>query len=409
VEDRAEVPVAAAATASALIRPEASYLITGGLGGLGLGVAEWMVEQGARHLVLVGRSGASETSQQAIDRMRAFGAQVQVARVDVSDSDSLRQLIEGLRPPLAGVIHAAGVLEDSTLLKLDSARLHRVLAPKVAGAWNLHTLTRAAQLDFFVLYSSGSGILGTPGQAAYAAGNAFLDALAQHRRSQGLPASSIAWGPFSEAGMVAGAVASQRLANRGIGALTPAQGLAFLDRLLAGCPAYVAVLPLNLRQWREMNPRSANLPFFAELIASGEPAKARASDHRLRDALLAADPKGRVALLEQHVREQVAAVLRSSPDRIGPRVPFNTLGMDSLMGLELRNRLEDSLGLRLPATLVWQHPAVASLSAYLMELLYLPTPPEPDPQSPSPVSTLDRIAELSDEEVDRLLAEKIAE
>jgi NADPH:quinone reductase-like Zn-dependent oxidoreductase/acyl carrier protein len=415
LEDRAGLQIAAASAHASRIHSSATYLITGGLGGLGLSVASWMIGQGARHLVLVGRSGASGAASRSVDEMRAAGAQVRVIHADVGDADALDRVlaaIEGDMPRLAGVIHAAGVLEDSTLLQLDLERLRRVMAPKVAGAWNLHRATRDQSLDFFVLYSSGSALLGSPGQGNYNAGNAFLDGLAHYRRRQGWPALSIDWGPFSEVGMVAGPEWTARLASRGMGSLTSRQGTSALGRLLGHRSPQIAVLPLNLRQWRQVYPRFAQVPFFSELIEAGEhEGTAGPVDHGLRQQLTAADAKGRLALLEQHVREQIASVLRLPAERVGVRTPLHSLGMDSLMALELRNRLEDKLGVRLPATLVWQHPTVAALADHLGGLLSPATASAtrtPPLERAPAANALDRIAQLSDEDVERLFAEKIA-
>jgi acyl carrier protein len=419
LDDRAEVQISAASARQPRIHSNATYLITGGLGGLGLSVANWMIGQGARHLVLVGRGNASVAAASMVDEMRAMGAQVRVIHADVSETGALDHVLASIEvdmPRLAGVVHAAGVLEDSSLLQLDSERLRRVMAPKVAGAWNLHMATRDQCLDFFVLYSSGSALLGSPGQGNYNAANAFLDGLAHYRRRQGWPALSIDWGPFSEVGMVAGPEWAERLANRGMGSLTSAQGTDALGRLLGDLSPQIAVLPLNLRQWRQLYPRFAQMPFFAELIEAGELEDIGGPlDSGLRQQLTEADAKGRQALLEQHVREQIATVLRLQPDRVGVRTPLHTLGMDSLMALELRNRLEDKLGVRLPATLMWQHPTVAALADHLVGLLGLPASaaaadamqaPQAGPVSSG--SALDRIAQLSDEEVESLFAQKIA-
>ncbi len=186
--------------------PEGSYLMTGGLGGLGLAVAGWMVERGARRLVLVGRRGASGAAREKLGQMEAAGAEIEVARADVANRQQLASVLDRIRrsaSPLLGVVHAAGVLDDGILLEQDAARFAGVMAPKVRGSWNLHLLTRDDPLDFFVLFSSIASFLGSPGQGSYAAANAFLDALAHHRRAAGLPASSINWGPWAEVGLAA--------------------------------------------------------------------------------------------------------------------------------------------------------------------------------------------------------------
>jgi phthiocerol/phenolphthiocerol synthesis type-I polyketide synthase C len=417
LDDRTDVRIAVASAPATRIHSSATYLVVGGLGGLGLAVARWMVGQGARHVVLTGRSGASSDASRIVDELRTAGTDVRVIQADVSDAHDVQRVlatIEADMPRLAGIVHAAGVLDDSTLLQLDPERLARVLAPKVAGAWNLHVATRHHALDFFVLFSSGSALLGSPGQGNYNAANAFLDALAHHRRSQGWAGLSIDWGPFADVGMVAGPEWTERLSSRGMGSLTSSQGTEALQRLIGHTLPQIAVLPLNVRQWRQVFPRFAQMPFFAELVESDAHAGGAGSGAELLiQQLAAADSRHRLVLLEQHLREQVASVLRLSTDRIGPRTPLQTLGLDSLMALELRNRLEDLLAVRLPATLVWQYPTLAVLAAHLSDLLDLSPASEVD-ETPipgvepiAPASAIDRIAQMSDEEVDRLLAEKI--
>ena len=221
------------------VRPDATYLITGGLAGLGLLVARWLVERGARHLVLMGRRAPAEAARTAIREMEAHGAQVVVAQGDVAreaDVQGVLAQIAGGQPPLRGIIHAAGVLDDGVLLQQTWERFAKVLAPKVEGAWNLHRLTQTAPLDFFVLFSSAAALLGSPGQANHAAANAFLDALAHHRRALGLPAVSINWGVWSGWGVAADRGVGARAAVQGMGSFTPEEGLHVLERVLGGGP-----------------------------------------------------------------------------------------------------------------------------------------------------------------------------
>jgi acyl carrier protein len=356
------------------------------------------VTQGATHLALLGRSAPSTAAAQAVEQLRARGAQVLILQADVSDVDQLAAALNQLRqaaPPLVGAIHAAGILDDGLLLHLTPERLQRVLAPKVAGAWNLHTLTQTDPLECFVLFSSAAGLLGSPGQANYAAANAFLDALAHYRRAHGRPAMSIDWGPWSEVGLAAAqANRGQRLATRGVPSLTPAQGLALLGLLLDAPPPQVAVMPFNVRQWRQFYPKVASSPLFALLPeAANEPAAPGASP--VRAALRQAAPADRRRLLEAHLIDQMAQVLRIERGQIDPQRPLSAIGFESLLALEYRNRLEASLGLTLPATLVWGHPTIASLAPHLAERMGLsfdgqpvsapvvePTPVEPGPAQP---------------------------
>ncbi|SEU29053.1 type I polyketide synthase [Stigmatella erecta] len=354
------------------LRADGTYLVTGGLGGLGLAVAKWMVDQGAGHLVLVGRDTALTPEQQeVVSALEAAGARVRVARADVSDRAQLARVLSEIAeggPPLRGIIHSAGVLDDGVLLQQTVERFRRVMAPKVLGGWNLHVLTREAPLDFFVLYSSAASLFGAPGQGNYVAANAFLDALAHHRRALGLPGLSINWGPFSEVGLAAAqANRGERLAQRGSDSLTPAEGNAILGRLLDGDVTQMAVMPLELRKWVEFYPRAKSSPWLSELVPAGSDTESGgAGDLALLETLRTAAPQEARAALEQFVREQLARVLRLDSARIDPEAPLQSFGLDSLMGLELRNRLVSGLGLSLPASLIWKHPTLTALCAHLL-------------------------------------------
>ncbi|WP_437309429.1 SDR family NAD(P)-dependent oxidoreductase [Sorangium sp. So ce388] len=359
--------------ARAELRSDASYLVTGGLGGLGLTVASWMVEHGARDLVLLGRSGATTRAQRdKVEALSASGARVTVVAADVASRAGMEALLARLRAehaPLRGVIHAAGVLDDAMLADQTPEHFARVMGPKVLGGWHLHELTRDLPLDFFVLYASGSGLIGSPGQANYAAANAFLDALAHHRRGLGLPALSIDWGAFSEVGQAAAeARRGARLEARGMRGLTPAEGTEILHALLADDRAQVGVLPIDVRQWIEFYPQLAGSRTWSELAGQARRGRAQV-DRALHEALSAAGPLERVVLLERFVREQLGQILRMDGASIDKGAPFKTLGLDSMTGLELRNRLERKLGLRLSATLVWTSPTVAQLVRHLADKL----------------------------------------
>ncbi|WP_338866156.1 SDR family NAD(P)-dependent oxidoreductase [Myxococcus stipitatus] len=352
------------------LRPEGSYLITGGLGGLGLAVAGWMVEQGARHLVLLGRgTQLKEAQQAAVSAMEAAGARVTVTGADVAQRSQLARVFADIATsghPLCGVVHAAGVLDDGVLAQQTEERFRRVMAPKVLGAWNLHELTLELPLDFFVLYSSAASFFGAPGQGNYAAANAFMDALALQRRARGLPALSINWGAFSEVGLAAAQDnRGARLARRGAGSLTPAEGNTILGRLLDGAATGMGVMPLDLRRWTELSPQARSSPWWSELIPTGAGAAPGARDEALLEVLRKATPEEGRARVEQLIREQMARVLRLDSSRIDREAPLQSFGLDSLMGLELRNRLEAALGVPLPASLMWKHPTLAALGEHL--------------------------------------------
>ncbi|WP_437970634.1 type I polyketide synthase [Sorangium sp. So ce260] len=368
------------------LRGDGTYLITGGLGGLGLSVGRWMVDRGARHLVLVGRSGATERARAAMREMEGTGAQVLAVQADVAQRASVERLLSELGqrlPPLRGVVHAAGVAVDSTVEEETEERLFEALGPKMQGAWNLHSLlgTREAEtpLDFFVLYSSAMSVLGPPGSVNYAAADAFLDALAHHRRAQGLAATSINWGLFSDVGAAARSGAAERMASRGMPGLTEAQGTDVLARMLAGGEAQALAMQWNLRQWLETYPSAARSPLWTELHEERERGRPSAADVAgFRQTLERESHPARLSLLEKHLGQQLGRVLRLDAARIGRRASFSGLGMDSLMGLELRNRLESSLGIKLSATLLFTYPDVASLAEHLLGKMTLSGgPPEP--------------------------------
>jgi hypothetical protein len=257
MRDCANTPIAAMRSA---FDSDGAYLITGGLGGLGLKVARWMIERGARRLVLMSRQAPSAEMQQVIDALvRDSGAEVRAEQADVSQRDEVARVLSSI-DRLRGVIHAAGVVDDALLLHQTEARFRHVMAAKIDGAWNLHLLTRDCPLDHFVLFSSAAGLLGAPAQGNYAAANAYLDALAWYRRAQGLPALSIGWGAWSEVGLPAAQVQSRSAARFARHEnLTPQHGLAILEQLLNSSACHVAAMPINVRQWRQFYPKAGSV------------------------------------------------------------------------------------------------------------------------------------------------------
>ena len=362
---------------------QATYLITGGLGGLGISAARWMVAHGARHLLLVGRSEPSDFAREAILAMEEAGAEVRAWRADVSrlaDVEGLLETMHESMPPLRGILHTAGVLDDRTLQEMSEEQLSRPMRPKVLGAWNLHTATRGIPLDFFVMYSSAAGILGSPGQGNYAAANTFLDALAHARAAEGLPAMSIQWGTFSEVGLAAAQEnRGKRLESRGIDSFTPDEGTALLARLIHQPWGDLGLLRISVRQWIEFYPRAASAPFLTllreedERLGRGAGAKGTGGFHGVLQEL---SPAERRVALERHVFECLARVLHVPAERLDAHAPFRGYGMDSLMSLEIRNRLEASLGLRLSASLLFTYSTTASLVEHLLSELVFEARPE---------------------------------
>ncbi|HEU4713548.1 MAG TPA: type I polyketide synthase [Pyrinomonadaceae bacterium] len=390
------------------IRADGLYLITGGLGGLGLCVSNWLVQQGARHLALMSRTGASEKTNAAVEELRNAGAEITILKTDVSVAEELAaalDTIDQLNVPLAGVIHAAGVLDDGLLLSLDWDRFETVTKPKVEGAWNLHHQLRDKALDFFVLFSSAGSMLGAAGQANHVAGNSFLDALAHHRRAHSLPALSINWSQWGDTGKVANTAESERLQLQGIPRLSNVQGLRALELLLAqpSAPAQVGVMKFDLEQWSRFYPQALNsslLRNFAREIPGQETHQSDLTA-KLRDAQT---DRQRLTLLEEFVRGEVAWVLRLSPKDIPSDAFFSDLALDSLRSLELRNRLEHGLNLTLPATLVWQFPTVDTLAPHLAEKLGLISE---EPTAETIDDRLSEIERLSDAEAELLLRNRL--
>jgi acyl transferase domain-containing protein/acyl-CoA synthetase (AMP-forming)/AMP-acid ligase II/acyl carrier protein len=382
-----------------MVSREAAYLITGGLGSLGLAVARALADAGARRLVLLGRSAPGEEARSLVGALAGRGVEIDAVRCDVASYGAVAEAVARIRPPLKGVVHAAGVLHDVTLLNADAAAFDAVFAPKVAGAWNLHRATRDRGLDFFVMFSSAAAVLGSAGQANYAAANAFLDALAHHRRRQGLPALSIDFGPISDVGLAAQSPdRGARLARTGLLGLSAEEAIDVLSALLAGDAAQAMALRYDPALWREHYPRLAQLPFFAALTATTLTRATAAERGVVRRELLQLDPRVRLDRLQQHLCAEIARVLRLDLPAVRPWTPFGGLGLDSIMALELRNRLESSLDLRLPATIMWSHRTVDALAAHLAGSIGWPVGAEPSGPPSEPGSPAGAVAGLSEEE-----------
>ncbi|AUH38868.1 type I polyketide synthase [Streptomyces sp. CMB-StM0423] len=356
------------APGAAPVRPDVSYLITGGLGALGLETARYLAGQGARHLVLAGRSAPSAAAERAVAELRDC-AEVAVVRADVSERaalDGVLARIDATMPRLAGVVHAAGILDDGLLTGLDRERFRSVAGPKSTAAWHLHHATSDRELDFFVLYSSAAAVLGSASQANYAAASALLDTLAHHRRARGLPALSIDWGPWSDIGLAARPDRGGALAARGIESISPGDGIATLDRLLRTDAAQVCVLPLDRDKLGDHPGGSLLATLLGD--APGESPAGRPATSEVRRRLLAVEPgRRRRALLTEHCRAVAARVVGAEPGRIDTSAPMNSMGFDSLLSLELRNSLVSSLRVQLPSTIAWRFPTIDALVPYLAE------------------------------------------
>jgi myxalamid-type polyketide synthase MxaB len=361
-----------------IIQSHASYLITGGLGGLGLEVAKWLAKQGAGHLVLMGRRPPTATVQAQLDALAAQGVTVTVAQADVTDRTQVEQVIAQIDPayPLRGIVHAAGVLDDGALLHQRWERFPQVLGPKVQGTWHLHEATQALALDFFVLFSSITSLLGNRGQANYAAANAFLDAFAHYRQAQGLPALSINWGRWSEIGLAADLVkqTQAQMAARGESSLAPSQGVAAFGHLLREQAPQVGVVPIV---WSRYLPQPATAQPFYHAFRTATVVKVELppmTTLALPQQLMAADSEQRDQLLLQHLRLTTARLLGlPDPAQIDPNRGLLQIGMDSLMAIELSNQWSNSLAMQLPVTLIFDYPTLTKIRDFILKRLAPPS------------------------------------
>ncbi|WP_372455150.1 SDR family NAD(P)-dependent oxidoreductase [Streptomyces asiaticus] len=373
-------------TMPSALDPEGSVLITGGTGGLGSQVARHLVaERGVRNLVLVSRRGPdAEGAADLKAELAEAGASVTLAACDVADRASLERVLSGIpaEHPLTAVVHAAGVLDDGVIDTLSPKRIDTVFEPKVDAAWNLHELTRHLDLAEFVMFSSAAGVFGSPGQGNYAAANSFLDALAAHRRALGLPAVSLAWGPWEQAGGMTGTLSHAdmvRMAREGMAALSMAGGLRLLDagrtsedallvpmRLETSAFSGQTDIPTLLRGAVRVRSRAA-ADGKATAAESAKEQLAGLSGAELDHALLAL-VCGSAAMVLGH----------SGAQSIKPDRSFQSLGFDSLAGVEFRNRLNSATGLRLPSTLIFDNPTPAALAEYLRGRVATDSPAESD-------------------------------
>ena len=351
----------------------ASYLITGGLGGFGLSVAQWLVENGARHLLLTGRTGAaSPEAKRSVAALRRLGAKVIVVKADVANESDVTRLFDRAKrelPPVRGIFHAATVLDDALLQQLTPERFARVMAPKAIGAWNLHTASSKLKLDHFVLFSSVSALVGTAGQANYSTANCFLDALAQHRRSLALPALSINWGALSEVGILArNARVAAHLCARGVFGIAPAQATQMLGRLLKRDVAQIGFMHVDWQKLLNASPGASPSPRYSEvLLASATEAAENEGDPR--SLVVSAPAAEQRAIATSFVAESVARILRTDAAKLDRGRPLKEIGLDSLMAIELINRLDAQFRVPLPTGSISSNSTIESLTALILKTL----------------------------------------
>jgi acyl transferase domain-containing protein/SAM-dependent methyltransferase len=417
---------------TAQIAPDKTYLVTGGLRGLGLLVADWLVQRGARSLALMGRRAPDAATEAKLQQLRGRAAQVLVLTGDVSKEPDVRRAlseIERALPPLAGIVHSAGVLDDGVISAQTWPRFASVMAPKVLGAWHLHRLSGA--LDFFVLFSSGAAIAGSAGQANHAAANAFEDALAWYRQGQGKPSVSINWGPWSEVG----AAADRKLNGPSfVHPISPQDGLrafeAALSRNHGEAPLASSQVVVIATDWQELERAPSawrSSPLFRELaparalVIKAAPTRQAEPAPSLRERLLATAPNRRLAALQEQLRLITVKVLGAQHHgELDIHEPLRQLGLDSLMAVELRNLLASAVGRPMPATITFDYPSVSALADYFASQVFaedlFPTaapaaglePPAAATEQPSTTDDLssDELASRLAQRLDRLFPDE---
>jgi NAD(P)-dependent dehydrogenase (short-subunit alcohol dehydrogenase family)/acyl carrier protein len=402
------------------VNPEGCYLITGAFGGFGKVLAQWLVECGARHLVLTSRSGAATPDAEAfVQNLLRRGVDVRVVRADIGSPEDVARLTAEIRSadrPLRGLFHLAMVIDDAPLVSITRERIRSVMAPKAYGAWLLHESTRDFELDCFVMFSSVSSIFGNPAQGSYGAANALLDSLAHHRRALGLPALTVNWGVLGEEGYVArNKRVADFLARQGTTELSPREVMTVLESSLAAGVTQVMAIRVDWAKWRQFFRGMQENPLLERIFANVEGQETGGAISDLRLKIESAAPEELEGIIGQAVRHAVGSVLRVKPDTLRDDQPLTDLGLDSLMGVEIENSIEASLGVALPAASLLRARTVGQIVALIAEQLgakraggTFPAIAESE-TSPEPASTEEVDLEaLSDEEVEGLLGDDAA-
>lgn len=396
------------------IDSEALYLVTGGFGGFGRSLARWLAEKGARHLVLTSRQGAaSPGANEFMAELSSLGTKVIAVAADIGTHEGTASVMEAARKtgrPLKGVFHLAMVIDDAPLADLTPERMASVIHPKARGAWLLHEATRDQPLDAFVMFSSASSVFGNPAQGNYSAANGFLDALAHHRRSLGLPALAVNWGALGGEGYVArNERVAEYLARIGTGLLEPREIFEVLENLLGTNAAQVAGMRIDWSKWRQASKGAQESRLFERVLsgtAEAEESGGKIGDWRKR--IDDADPAERENVIIQALQEVVGSVLRVKPDSLRPEQPLTDLGLDSLMGVEIENMIESSIGVALPPTSLLRARTIGQIAGLINEHLGGSAPvAAPAAPAPEPAVTVDEINfdELEVGAIDEMLAD----
>jgi acyl transferase domain-containing protein/NAD(P)-dependent dehydrogenase (short-subunit alcohol dehydrogenase family) len=359
------------------IGPDRTYLISGGFGGFGTEVARWLVAQGARYIALIGRRGAADlTARGLVHELEDAGARVAVLATDIGEADALHTALTDLAktmPPISGVIHSAAVLADATFADMTDDAFRRAMLPKAMGAWNLHMETAHLPLDFFVMFSSISGLVGNSGQTNYAAANCYLDALAEHRRALGQPATSIAWGAIADVGLVSrSATVQKHLEYTGLVGMKVADALTALGVILTRDLTQICYAEADWQQWGRHEPTGGKSPRFAPLVGAAEAGSDAGGGEKFRAQLIELSAADRQMVTAYMLAELFGPELRLAADEIDIHKPFNRIGIDSLMATTLQLSMEAAMGVRISAFELVGEANLAELALKCLAQLDLP-------------------------------------
>jgi NADPH:quinone reductase-like Zn-dependent oxidoreductase/NAD(P)-dependent dehydrogenase (short-subunit alcohol dehydrogenase family)/acyl carrier protein len=427
--DKDTIKVSPAQKTQIKFKQDATYLITGGFGGFGLLVADWLVSHGAKNLALMGRNGSqSSESQRLIKKLSR--KQVKIIEIcgDISKKLEVERALTRIKtslPPLRGIFHLAMVLDDALLSNLTLKQMYKVLNPKILGAWHLHEHSKDLKLDCFVLFSSVSSLIGMPGQGNYVTANAFLDGLSFYRRSQKLPSITINWGFLGKTGIAArNKETAARFENQGLKSFSPEQAMDILANFLEFDPAQMAVINMDWSRFGQMLQRYAISPKFSDLWEvdegeTGDQSLGLKGKSSFRKLLFTVPEEEKSELLLKALRDQMAKILGESSEKLDIEKPLSELGFDSLMAVELRNWADNNLGVRLPTIEVMKGPSIVQLSHKLIQI-FTEQIKKFSTSAPKKVKTkilsetfqrkftensLTAIDELTDEEVESMLHE----
>ena len=395
-------------------------MITGAFGGFGKVLAQWLVDGGARHLVLTGRSGIATPDAEAfVQRLRKVGVDVRVVSADIGSPADVARLTEEIRSgdqPLRGLFHLAMVIDDAPLVSLTRERMRSVMAPKAYGAWLLHEATRDLELDCFVMFSSVSSVFGNPAQGNYSAANAFLDSLAHHRHALGLPALTVNWGVLGGEGYVArNERVAEFLARQGTTELSPREVMGLLESSLTAGDTQVMAIRVDWAKWRQFFRGMQENPLLERIFAAVESQETSGATSDWRIKVESAAPEELEGIIGQAVRDAVGSVLRVKPDTLRDDQPLTELGLDSLMGVEIENLIESAIGVALPPASLIRARTIGQIVALIAEHMGVKrvdgaiAPTAASRAVPEEASTDDvNLEALSDEEIEGLLGNDAA-